>query len=355
MTVTPRTAVIEPSEDLTRRRLLTALPVLGLIAIGVACGDEDSEADGDETATGTSEGFPVTIEHVFGSTTVATRPSRVVTIGFTDHDVLLALGVTPVGLRDWYGDFPHGVWPWAQDRLGDAAPRTLGEELDFEAIAALKPDLILGLYIDLTEEEYGTLSRIAPTVAQSGEYAAYSTPWQEMTRTAGRALGKTDEAEASIRAVEAQIAEVRRTHPEFEGLEFVYAGVTGDGKVYVESSGSTRVAVLTSLGFVVPEEIDALTGDAFYAELSEEQLRLLDNDLVFWELGSAEGMRPTIETNAVYRSLAVAREGRHVFVDDLETAGALAHADVLSIPYFIDKIVPRLAAAIDGDPATSSD
>lgn len=41
-----------------------------------------------------------------------------VTMDFTDHDPVLALGVVPVGLVNWYGDYPFGTWPWAQDALG---------------------------------------------------------------------------------------------------------------------------------------------------------------------------------------------------------------------------------------------
>jgi iron complex transport system substrate-binding protein len=343
-------------ENITRRRLLTAVPALGIIAAGLSCGDDDSEPGGDPSPTGTTaNAFPVTIKHAYGETTIDSAPQRLVTVGYTDHDILLALGISPVGLRDWYGDYPQGVWPWAQQALGDEQPAKLTGELDFEAIAALEPDLILGLYVGLTEQEYGSLSRIAPTVAQSGEYENYSTPWQEMTRTAGQALGRQAAAEDLIKAVEDRIAGIREEHPEFSGKELVYAGVAEGGQFYVETSGSTRVNILTSLGFVVPAEIDALATDSFFAEISSEQLRILDRDVVFWELGATEGARPIIEADPVYRLLDAAREGRHVFVDDPVVAGALAHADVLSIPFFLDRIVPRLVAALDGDPATSSD
>jgi len=69
--------------------------------------------------------FPVTIPHKFGSTTIEAEPERVVSIGYNEHDFLLALGVIPVALRDWYGEQPNSVWPWAQDELGDATPEVL--------------------------------------------------------------------------------------------------------------------------------------------------------------------------------------------------------------------------------------
>ena len=208
--------------------------------------------------------------------------------------MLLALGVVPVGLRDWYGDYPQGVWPWAQPALGDQSPTKLASELDFEAIAALNPDLILGLYIGLTQDDYATLSQIAPTVAQSGDHANYATPWQEMTLTAGLSLGCRVEAKALIASADERIASIRAEHPEFEGVQLVYAGMAEGSQIYVETAESTRVAILTSLGFVVPDEINALATDSFYAEISSEQLHLLDRDLVFWELGAAEGTRAAI-------------------------------------------------------------
>ena len=65
-----------------------------------------------------------------------------------------------------------------------------GSTIGFEKIAALKPDLILALYAGLTEDDYKTLSQIAPTVAQPGGYVDYGIPWQELTRTVGRIVGR---------------------------------------------------------------------------------------------------------------------------------------------------------------------
>lgn len=82
-------------------------------------------------------------------------------------------------MRYWFGDEPYGVFPWAKDRLGSAEPEVLDMpfgELDFEKMAALKPDLISAVYAGITEEEYQTLSQIAPTVAQSGDYIDFGMP-----------------------------------------------------------------------------------------------------------------------------------------------------------------------------------
>src|SRR5918998_1844147 len=166
---------VTPGARRRSRRRGTLRLAAGLAALAVLAGACGS-GDGDETTTdepsegaaapsenGGDAAFPVEIEHEYGSTTSEELPERVVTVGLTDQDAVLALGVVPVGITDWFGDHPHGVWPWAQDLLGGVEPEVLSSEqgIDAEAIAALEPDVILALYAGLTDDEYDTLSEIA--------------------------------------------------------------------------------------------------------------------------------------------------------------------------------------------------
>lgn len=119
-----------PPVDITRRELLKGTAVL-LVAAG--CRSPDDRAAAPSTMAATR-----TIEHKYGGTEIAGTPERVVTVGLTDHDTVLALGVTPLGVYDWYGEYSYATHPWAQHELGDARPAIVGSggELDFEAIAA---------------------------------------------------------------------------------------------------------------------------------------------------------------------------------------------------------------------------
>lgn len=326
------------------RRLLAFVAAFSLLAGACATPEQaNSESASD------SQSFPVTVEHVHGSTTVPDEPERVVSVGFNDQDVLLALGIKPVAVREWFGEQPHATWPWATDELGDAEPEVLSaEELNFEVIAGLRPDLIVGVYSEITEQEYEKLSAIAPTIARPADHPDFGVPWQDQTRIIGGAVGRGERAEELINEVEAEFAAAREEHPEFEGKSAVVAYSFEPGSFGAYASVDLRSQVLTALGFQIPERIDELAGDQFFAEISAEQLELLDADVLAWVLLIPSSV---VTDNPLYQQLDAAREGRDLFLDE-QLQGAMSFSTVLSLPFLLDELVPQLAAAVDGDPAT---
>lgn len=158
----------------------------------------------------------------------------------------------------------------------------------------------------MSEQKYTLLTQIAPTVAQPGEFPDFFAPWQEVTRTAGRALGRSDRAEQLVGDVEAGFARAREQHPGFADATAAYAGVLGDGGYYVESTTGARATILTSLGFSIAPEIVDLAGAEAYAEVSAERVDLLDHDVLVWEIGDSTEARAAIDGSALYQLLAVA-------------------------------------------------
>jgi iron complex transport system substrate-binding protein len=350
----------EGRKPVKSRSALALVALAAAVAI-VGCGGSapEGETAGPTGVAKTDEAapFPVTIEHKYGTTEFRAEPTRVVTVGFSEQDPVLALGVVPVGVREWFGEQPHATWPWARDELGNAEPEVLNMpfgELNFEAVAALQPDLIVAVHSGITKEEYETLSEIAPTLAQPGHYPDFGVPWQEQTRLIGRALGREERAEELVAEVEAQIAAVRQDHPEFEEATVAWASpAEGAGQYWAVGPTTPPMRFLASLGLEVPDELAEVIGEKDSEQISREQMGLLDADVLVWQVGSAE-QRAAIENDPLYRRLDAAREGRAVFFVGLDDPlyGSLSFSTVLSLPFALEELVPILEAAVDGDPAT---
>src|SRR3712207_9186630 len=164
-------------------RLTAAAAAVALAAALSAC-STGSAADGDETAASSNEAeagaFPVTIEHVYGETTIEEEPERVVALGWSDPDVVLALGVVPVGAsNNSWGGTEDGSTVWFDEALaeidGAEAPTRIDDTSSGIAgavgdIAKLQPDLVLATNSGMTKAEYEKLSKLGvPVVAYPGD------------------------------------------------------------------------------------------------------------------------------------------------------------------------------------------
>ena len=160
----------------------------------------------------------VTVKHVFGETKIPAPPKRVVSAGFTEQDDLLALGVVPIAVTDWFGGEPFGVWPWAQPKLGAAQPvvLNLADGIQVDQIAAAQPDLIVATNAGLDQDTYTKLSAIAPTIAQSGQDAFFE-PWKDQATAIGQAVFKDDDMPRSIAAVDDKFINAGKNNPQFSG------------------------------------------------------------------------------------------------------------------------------------------
>jgi len=332
-----------------RRTLQFALVALAVALSGCGAAEDAATPSAPKAESGA---FPVTIPHKFGKTTIEAEPKRVVVVGAREQDALLALGVVPVGTTEWYGEHPGAIFPWAEQALGDAKRPTVLSSTDgvqYERVAALAPDLIIGIYSGLTQKDYDTLSKIAPTVAQPPGQVDWGSSWQDEILTAGRAVGKPAEAERLKDEAEAALAEAAAANPEFKGQTAAVA--TPWQGVYVYGPEDARSRLLVDLGFTFPKGLENVGGEEFGGNLSSESMELLDVGTLLWFANP--GPAKKIRENATYRRLAVRTEGRDVFLEEKGTLyEATSFISVLSIPLLVDELVPKLAAAADGDPTT---
>ncbi|WP_328752101.1 iron-siderophore ABC transporter substrate-binding protein [Streptomyces sp. NBC_00285] len=334
-------------------RLAAALTsVLLLFGTAAACGsDDDSDTTAPAAGASADSAFPVTLSHKYGSTTIKSEPKRIVTVGLTDQDAVLALGKVPVGTTEWLGGYKGAIGPWAADKLGSAAAPTVlkdtGTGPQTEKIAALRPDLILAVYGGLTKAQYDTLSKFAPVVAQPKEYNDYGVPWQDQTEIIGKALGQETKAKELVSGVEGDFKKAAAEHPEFAGATGLMA--TPYEGTFVFGSQDPRSRILTDLGFKLPADLDKVIGDKFGANISKERTDLLNTDAIVWIVSDTTKDKATLRKDPLYADLKVAKEDREVFVKESSDYGnSVSFVSVLSLPYMLERLVPQLQAAVDG-------
>ncbi len=330
--------------NLSRRQLLTGiatgLATPALLGTGIL-----STTASQARAAG--EGLLFT--HEYGETVLEKPATRVVSLGFTTQDALLALGTPPVGIREWFGARPYAVWPWAESYLGDAKPTVISGEVSIEIVASLQPDLIIGVGSGISKAEYDVLSQVAPVLMQPADNPSYGTRWDVQTEMFGRALGKVDKASELIATNRALFAAVRERHPDWAGKTGVCAyNFNGETGAFIGSD--TRATFMAELGFKPTEKlVDLKTAQGFYAPQSPEDLSALDADLLVW-ISSFDTV-PDIVKLPMRKTLKAHKEGREVMAGSL-IAGALSFGSVLSLPFALKELEGDIALALDGDPAT---
>ena len=344
-----------------RSALRCAAALLVVVAVsGCASRSAPGEPTPSETGAASSEAtFPATVVHKFGETTVEQAPQRVVSVGYKEQDWLYEFGVSPVGVREWYGFFDHEINPWAADLVEGEPPVVLAGEIDIEKVAALQPDLIVAIYSGITEEQYEKLSVIAPTVAGPEGVEDFNESWRDITTLVGAALGQPDRAEEIIGEIEGLFATAREEHPELDGAEVAVWSAWAADTTGIYSSGDPRPQLMSELGLAAPPEADELADGEFWMAVSEElvgdTLDVADDAVVVigGSSGTQEpGARSVLFDNPTFATSRVDREGRVVYADTQASDVAFSFVSPLSIRYTLEHLVPQLVAAVDGDPAT---
>jgi iron complex transport system substrate-binding protein len=334
----------------TRRRPSRAISLVAALvaatAVLAACG---VDGGGEPAAAETGSVFPVTVEHKFGETVVPEDPQRIAVVGLSEQDIVLALGKVPIATTEWYGEQPSAVWPWAQDELGGAKPTVLNtaDGFEFEKIAALRPDLIVGTNSGMKQTDYAKLSAIAPTIPGVKGSTDYFSPWDQQTVLVAKALGKEAEGEALVEGIKADYAKVAAANPEFAGKVATFSqNAFYDGKLYVYPPG-LNTEFLTMLGFTINPELTALAPAAGQqAEISAENLSKIDADVLVVAAEKPEDVANLEKVPTYARLRAVS--GRRTVYTDATLSGAMYFISPLSLPYVLERLPAQLKAAVAG-------
>lgn len=285
-------------------RRFTLAATLVALALLPACGDGSSDRDDPAAAARTRR-----VAHAMGTAEVPADPELVVVLDSSFLDAALALGVTPIGATE--ASAGVGMPDYLADRVADIDVVGLTDEPNLEAIAKLRPDLILGAKVR-HEELYDELADIAPTVFTESS----GTNWKDGLAVTADALGKTKEAEQLLADHETRAKkigdEVDAASKRFSMVRFL---LPDEIRLYGPNTFSG--SVLTDVGFDLGDhEWDEYS----MAYLSAEQLGRADADLVF---ATSYGGTDTAEFKAafatvepVWKGVPAVAQGRQHWVDD---------------------------------------
>ncbi|MDO5511625.1 iron-siderophore ABC transporter substrate-binding protein [Corynebacterium sp.] len=346
---------------LPRRRFLTGTLTCLLTAVTLSsCTANDTPtADPAETDTAAA-GFPTTVEHAFGTTTIEATPERVATLGWANHEVPLALGIVPVGMSKatWGDDDGDGILPWVEDKLSelDAPTPVLFDETDavpFEQIADTRPDVILAAYSGITQDDYDKLSKIAPVVAYPG--IPWGTSLEDMITLDSAGLGLREDADRLNAQLADEVDTALDAHPQLREAKVLFTSFGGQNDLSTIGFYSTqdpRAGFLADAGIGVPEVVraESTTAEKFWIERSVEDVESFrDVDLIV-SYGSddpAENQATleTLQAHPLMGKIPAIRDG-HVAFLGTGPLSAAANPSPLSIPWGIHDYVALLADAL---------
>ncbi|MGP9538480.1 ABC transporter substrate-binding protein [Brachybacterium sp. AOP43-C2-M15] len=336
---------------LSRRSLvLSALAVPALASCSGAVGGDTDSTDGGGAGDGT---FPVTVSHIYGETEIEAEPTRIVTVSWVNADTLLALDIVPAGMPTvtWGGN-DNGSTDWIDAKLeelgagwdADGAPTQYDESdgVNYDEMAALTPDLIVAAYSGLTEEEYGQLSKIAPTIGPLAPN--YTASWDEVLSAVGQATGRADEASELASSITADLAAVGEENPAVAGATFI-AGTLGlaDSSISLYVGEDTRPRFFTALGMTQADVITENTEDAdnFFLEWSAERADELDSD-IFYTWAEAGSTVEDFQANDLFAQIPAVSGGGVVLTDDDHLTLSISAANALSLPWALENFVPTV-------------
>jgi iron complex transport system substrate-binding protein len=297
------------------------------------------------------DAFPVTIAHALGETTIDAKPERVVTWGWSAQDVVLDLGITPVGMPFFaYGGGDDGVLPWTEAAITERGldmPTVLPDtpEAPLEAIAALDPDVIIAPYSGVTAEEYELLSAIAPVVAYPDK--PWLIRWQDVVTLTGQALGESEKAATLIADTEAYLAEEAAAYPDIAGTVFANVVNRNDGQVSVRIEGDPRVQLFADIGMVPAPEAEGgtlvPTGIAY--TLSYENFDRIPADMLLSFYDNQESADNFIGLDLIRLSPLVAKEAYTTLVGEDLTMAVSGAITPLSLRWGFPQVIAEVGRA----------
>lgn len=267
-----------------------------------------------------------TVAHAMGKTAVPSNPQRVVVLTNEATDMVLALGLTPVGaVKSWSGE-PY--YDYLAEDMAEVP--VVGDEMqpNLEQIVALQPDLILGSQVR-QGQIYEQLNAIAPTVFSE----TIGEPWQDNLRLYGQALNRGSEAEKLLADWDARVAQLRQQFADQNIQVSLVRFLSGNARIYLKDSFPGQI--IQEVGLQRPP---SQSEAGFAQEVSFEQIPQMNGDVLFYFTDvsydggqSAGDIAQSWLAHPLWQQLNAVQQGKAHPVSDVvwTTAGGIQAAHLL--------------------------
>ena len=296
----------------------------------------------------------IAIPHRYGQTVIPQKPERIITLGPYEEDSLIAIGVTPIAVTEPQGLTGRYPPPWSQEFLRNVQILKLANvdgDIDYGAIAELRPDLVMATKTELTLEQYEELSSIAPTLIQPGPPNSSEMSWQTHAEFIGQVLDLESESGQAILVTQASIFDAIRPHPALEGSTFAHIKVDQREVLQIAGGKSLSSRFFRQLGLAYPSNLDDEIGDADWSLMTEQLESLPSVDVLVVESD------PALRDSLIYSHPFLEQENV-VWVDrgsGLDTA--VSSITILSLSLLLEELVPNISQVVTVviDPPTAEE
>ncbi len=287
----------------------------------------------------TAEDSPVTATDMLSRTVTLPKPAeRIITLYNEPYGQILALGITPVGSFGWPGVPMEAAYTPSGFTIDPSVQKISGADYlpDWELIAALKPDLVVGWGLD----EAQTAEGIVPFFGMETYSETKSdtvADYEKSLRALAILTGREAEAEAAIAAMQDRVAAYEKLAP--GGLRVLHLG-TGDGQTFLAFNGASFNCGM--IDRIADCAIDDL-GTGRYAELTLEGVLAIDPDAILFIGPISDGPETlaaalaATEAQVLWPELRAVKE-KHVYYLPIDTRPD----SVLTIGLYLDTIAPLL-------------
>ncbi|WP_210470909.1 siderophore ABC transporter substrate-binding protein [Sporosarcina sp. 6E9] len=292
------------------KKISLAVMMFALMAFLVACGSntEKPETSGSTGDKAESEVIEVTHELDKKPVEVKKNPETVVVFDFGMLDALDEIGVEVAGL-------PQSNVPGYLSKFEDTKYKNLGslKEPDFEAIHAMKPDVIFisGRQADLYKE----FSEIAPTVYVGLDTAHYMDSFKKNMDLVAKIFNKEDEMKAELAEIDEQIAAINEKTSDLDENALIVLG--SEGKVSAYGPNSRFGLIHDVFGFkAADEKIEVSTHGQnitfeYILETNPDILFVVDRDAA---IGTESSVKDSIENDLVKKTNAY-KNGKVIYLN----------------------------------------